>query len=588
MRYLGNFKLAIILLLAMSFGSIFLGSISQRDMAFAQDAVAAKDYLKKEELKLEVKPSLNGIGQNGNGKQEIAVPENMLSQKTHLMAPPPEKSVAESSAKFSLNVKKDVEKSNLKSKKTFKREIGLTSVGTAKTESWGLLSIDDCIEIAVENHLPLQIAKKSIKLAEMRVFEARRNMLPSATLGYEEYDGKINGRRYVGRKQYIEGQQPLFRGGELYFTMKQATTNLEIVKNDYEKTRNELVLQVKKGYYSLAKAVENLKMQKELGQEVEKTYDMVSKETEAGIATKLEFLNVSSQASQVKFQLASAVGDVQVAELILKQAMNIDVKETFEINPSLEFKKVEIDFDNALHAAFMNRPEVKINTLMVDYYNYGKGIARAKGLIKVDFLSSWGLAKEEFVPADFSLQPGFEDINQKLQQQWYAGVKASMPFWGSTAEYTWTKEVWTPVVSAFHGTEDVNRVLKVKLFDKLDVYSEAQLSDIDFDRARQELNKIKQDITLEVRENCFSYEKALIQLETATNKVKYQEKDLEFTKMKRGLDEVQDSNVIESMIKMAQEKFGYVQALTDCHTSIASINKAIGIEDYFKDEKESP
>jgi hypothetical protein len=38
------------------------------------------------------------------------------------------------------------------------------------------------------------------------------------------------------------------------------------------------------------------------------------------------------------------------------------------------------------------------------------------------------------------------------------------------------------------------------------------------------------------------------------------------------------------MIKLFQERFGYVQALADCHTAIASVNKAIGIEDYFKDE----
>ena len=67
-------------------------------------------------------------------------------------------------------------------------------------------------------------------------------------------------------------------------------------------------------------------------------------------------------------------------------------------------------------------------------------------------------------------------------------------------------------------------------------------------------------------------------------KVKYQEKDLEFTKMKRSLDEAQDSSVIESMIKLSQERFGYVQALTDCHTAVASINKAIGVKDYIKDE----
>jgi outer membrane protein TolC len=116
------------------------------------------------------------------------------------------------------------------------------------------------------------------------------------------------------------------------------------------------------------------------------------------------------------------------------------------------------------------------------------------------------------------------------------------------------------------------------------MFSEPQLAEIDFDRARQELNKIRQDVTLEVKEQCFNYRKALIQLETATSKIKFQERDLEYTKMKRGLDEVPDSNVIDGLIKMAQEKFGYVQALTDCHISIASINKAIGIEDYFKDD----
>ena len=102
--------------------------------------------------------------------------------------------------------------------------------------------------------------------------------------------------------------------------------------------------------------------------------------------------------------------------------------------------------------------------------------------------------------------------------------------------------------------------------------------------SRQELTKVRQDITLEVKEGCFNYQKALIQSETAQNKVKYQASDLELVKLKRGLDEAQDSNVIDSMIKLAQEKFGYLQALADCHISLASINKAVGIEDYYRDE----
>ena len=478
----------------------------------------------------------------------------------------------------------------LKSKTVFRPEVGLIDIVSIPPQKDGFykFSLKDCVDIAVKNSITLQAAQKNISLARMRLFEARRNMLPSVVMALQDYNGAIYGRKYIGRKEYIEGQQPVFHGGELYFTMKQAETNLEIVTNEYAKQKNELVLQVKKAFYTLAKAKENLKMQKDLAAETEKIFDMISRQLEAGVTSKLEFLNVNSQTSQVRYQLASADGDESMAQLMLKQAMNLDLPQKIDIESDLEFRKVSVDFEKALQAAFTMRPDIKINSLMVDYYNYGKRIAQAKGMIKIDIMGNWGLAKEEYVSGDrWNVYPDPNDINdptRKLEQQWYAGVKASMPFWGSTAEYSWTREQWTPMVSAYQGTEANTNSWKVNILDKLDYYSGKQSALVDFDKARQEFNKIKQDVALEVKENCFNYEKAVLQLDTAANKVKYQESDLELVKLKRSMDEAQDSNVVESMIKLAQEKFGYVQALTDCHISIAGINKAVGVEDYFKNE----
>jgi outer membrane protein TolC len=327
-------------------------------------------------------------------------------------------------------------------------------------------------------------------------------------------------------------------------------------------------------------------MQQELSREISRILDTVIKQSEAGVTTKIEVMNVSSQDSQARYQLASAEGDLAVAELILKQAMNLDTKDRVDVIDELAFKKVVVDFDNAMQIAMLNRPEMRINSMMIDYYNYGKGIAKAKFWPKVDLLGSWGLAKEEYASAD---EVGGEsqlngEADQKMHAQWYAALKVGVPFWGSTGEWSLTKEHWVPVVSTTRGTDATTMEMKAKLFDNLATYSEKQLSEIDFDKARQELTKIRQDITLEVKESCFNYQKAVIQAETSSSKVKYQSSDLELIKLKRGLDEAQDSNVIESMIKLAQEKFGYLQALADCHISLASINKAVGIEDYYKDE----
>ncbi|MDD5423023.1 MAG: TolC family protein [Candidatus Omnitrophica bacterium] len=482
--------------------------------------------------------------------------------------------------------KKREEERRKKKEKSFNKEVGLINMGLPQQSVLQKFSLDDCIKIAMANNIQMQVAQKSVKLGEMRLFEARRNMLPSATINFEVGDGRVNARRYISRKQSIEGQQPIFHGGELYFGVKQAEINLEVIRKDYDRIKNDLVLQVKKAFYSLAKSKENLKAQRELADEVEKIFGSVTKQFEGGVAAKLEYLNVTSQASQVRYQLASAEGDVGIAELILKQAMNLDTKEGLEIESKLEFKKVNIDSSEALRAAFMNRPEIKINSLMIDYYRRGIDIAKAKGWPKIDLLGMWGLMKDEYASLDQDHNPasGPDNDNRSMSPQWYAGIKTSMPFWGSTVEVSRTKEHWPPVVSTYHGTESDTTSFKFKFLDKLDYYSDRQLAEIDLDKQRQELNKIKQDITLEVMESCFTYEKALIQFGTASNKLKYQQTDVDVLRVKRSMDEVPDSSVVESMIKLAQEKFGYVQALSDCHTSLASINKAIGVEDYFKEQ----
>jgi outer membrane protein TolC len=339
-----------------------------------------------------------------------------------------------------------------------------------------------------------------------------------------------------------------------------------------------------------------LKIQQELFTQVSKIRDMVKKEAEFNVTSRLELLNVNSQASQTQYQLTTAEGDVGIAELILKQTMNIDPQDDLAVDPNLDFKKVDISYEEAVRAAYKLRPEIRANALLLDYYNLGRKVAKAKGWPKIDLLGSWGLAKEEYTSED-SLGPTsptgaagsngpIYDQDQKLEQQFYAGVKASMPFWGSTGEYSWTREQWVPVVSAYQGTEASTHTFKLKILDRLDYYSERQQSEVEYDRARQELNKTKQEVTLEVKEGCFNYQKALLQLETATNKVKYQAMDLETTQFRRGMDEVQDSNLIDSMTKMAQEKFSYAQALADCHTALASVNKAIGVDTFYKDESD--
>lgn len=474
--------------------------------------------------------------------------------------------------------------------KTAKKDIRLIDIKAQERETGKIFNLKECIDIAVKNHLQLEIAKKNVTLGEMRLWESRRNMLPSVSMKTEETYGKVYGRRYRGAKSSIEGQQTIFKGGELYFIMKQAETNLKIVKEEYGRIKNDLVLQVKKQFYGVAKSKENLTFQFELKKEVDAISAMVRKAFDAGVISRIEFLNVTSQAGQVDFQLVSARGDLSIAELILKQTMNVDPSDDFDIKADLEFREADVDYHKMLELALANRPDVKIAYMMMDYYNYELRVAKAKGWPKVDAMGSWGLAKENYIEEDNGPTPTAgggvtTDPQDKLQQQWYGGLKVSMPFWGSTGEYSVTREQWAPVVSAYQGTEALTNSAKFNILDNLKYYSDKKSAEIDHDRSRQEYIKAKNDVTLEVREGCFNYEKSVIQLKTADSKLKYQERELELTRFKRGLDETPDSGVVETLIKFYQEKFGHVQAMTDCITALAAIEKAVGVEDYFETAK---
>ncbi len=440
--------------------------------------------------------------------------------------------------------------------------------GSART-----LSLEDCINIAVENKRSLQIAKRQFKLAEMRIWEARRGFLGKISAKWDEYEGHIKDQLYDGRRFLIEGQQPIYRGGEPWYVLKQAKANLEVAKNDYERLKNDLILEVKKDYYSLGKSMENLDMQIELEEEVRRISEMVDKALEAGSISKLDQLNVKSQHVQVKFQVASSKQDVATAKLVLKQAMNISTDERIAIDGRFEFKLIDVDLDKCWMLARLNRPEMMINKFMLDYYIYEAEVAKSKMRLNINLLGSYGQAGEWFV---------HERKTPRMGPQWYAALKVKVPIRANTVEYSATKEEWPPVVSAYQGTDAITHTAKFYLLDKVKNISEIEEAEIEIDRAKNELEKTEKEIYFELKEAFQSYERAILQFETSREKVSYQEQDLELTKIKRGFDEVQDSVVIESMIKLTQERYASVQSISDYYIAISSLNKAIGISDYFK------
>ena len=436
----------------------------------------------------------------------------------------------------------------------------------------------------MENNIELLIAKKQTKAAEIRLLEAVRNLGPELKILWEESSGKTS-RHYTGRKLKGKYKQPMFRGGELIYTVNQTKVNLEILQNDYKKTKNGIVLAVQKAYYSLDKTIKAFDIQQKVYDKTKKFHDMITRGHDMGVISKLEYLNMAAKYNQIHFQFISAKEDITLGKVVMQQTM--DIEKDIDIVPVEEPElNMDISLKDCYALAFANRPELRSQFFMMEYYFYDKKIQQAGEWLKVDLLGEWGYAIEEYVHHDLLDAKGDSQFLKKFAPEWNVGFKASMPFWGSTAEYTMSRESWQPVVSSFtHGAQAMTHQTSLKILDNIGLYADIEETNIGFIRSQNDYYETKQQIYVEVQETYFSYRKAILQLELAKSKLEYQRRQLDYVIAERELGSGTLMGELDAEIGLGEEEYSLLQAIADYYKSIKSLNSAVGILGYFDDSK---
>src|SRR3989338_2670081 len=125
------------------------------------------------------------------------------------------------------------------------------------------VSLKEAVEIGVANNIQLRALKKKIEVADAKLIEAKRALFPTVQGVWQTNGGHVAGqvlatdgsndnipgqRFYKGETRKINLNQPLFYGGELVLTVKQAEENLKSAKSEYSKGRGEYVHQVRTAY----------------------------------------------------------------------------------------------------------------------------------------------------------------------------------------------------------------------------------------------------------------------------------------------------------------------------------------------------
>lgn len=450
----------------------------------------------------------------------------------------------------------------------------------------GKITLAEAKEIGLANNSAVLAAKKKIEVAQAKLMEAKRAMFPTAQFALEESSGlastqpsdPTHARYYQGRSYKFNVSQPVFYGGELVYTVRQAEEGLKAAKADHDKTKAEFLLQIETAYYGVLKAEYNVKYQIELYDSVVGIRNRVKEEYSQKLISEIDYLNAESQYQEVFFQIESAQNDYRSADLVLHQSVYLNHDLPMPIDLRLHFEKFDVDLDEMLTMALQTNPDIRSKEFAAVAADYGVKVYKAKKLPRVDLRGSFGYLGEIFKDTD-AVELGKADLD--LEREWFLGVQTSMPIGPNSVSYQRSKNVYGPTVLALTGSEAAKHHFDFNLFDRFAEITDEKSAQAAYLQALADLDKAKSDLTLKLREDIYNLQKSLIQIDSSIAKLRYQDKQNRIQEYLLSLAETTAAAYIQGLVEETQYKFSFIQAVADYRLSLSDLGSTIGDPYYF-------
>ena len=222
------------------------------------------------------------------------------------------------------------------------------------------LSLDEAIAIALRDNRDILLKSEDIKKAKLKIAEAQASLFPALsftggwtdTRGYYTKDlGQTTTQSTL--KQY------LYKGGKVINTIKQKQDSFEVTLALLDKTKLELVLNVKKAFYTLLLAREFAKLNKGILENTQQHLQVLLARYANGQASESDILKIKESQAAVEQAYASSLNQVESSTSLLRNLLYLD--EAAKIKPSGEFNydMRELAYDAAFLKAMKSRPEIR-------------------------------------------------------------------------------------------------------------------------------------------------------------------------------------------------------------------------------------
>jgi len=395
-----------------------------------------------------------------------------------------------------------------------------------------ILTLQQCIHIALKNHPAINAASGTIRQQESKIGQARAGYYPQITFesDYSRVGPAPTSLRSDPYNYYsntMNLNQTLFDFGKTSTSVDIQHLSKQSVEADFWNVNASIILAVKEAYYSFLKAKMSETVAVETVNQFQQHYDVARAFFETGKSSKIDVTSAEVNLSNARIQLISAQNALRIARANLNKAMGVVSVPEYDVQEEFHLGESEISFDSALEQAYKNRPDILSTSLKKDALQ-----------------KSIDLTKKGYLPVlSGNAAYGYAGDDSSMDKSWNLGVALTFPlFTGLSTKYA----------------------------------VEEARANLDIASANEE--SLKQNVYLEVQSAWLNRREAFERIAAGRIIVRQAEETLELARGRYATGVGSSIEITDAMIKLNNAKMTYITALSDFSIAQARLEKAIGVK----------
>jgi outer membrane protein len=236
-------------------------------------------------------------------------------------------------------------------------------------------TLEECVQLAVENHPSIKAAQATIEAGKQRVWQAASNYLPQVNANYSANRRMTSITAATGTSTgtqvgtiahtfnfYNSGfslSQILFDFGQTLDQIRSAQAAEASLQADEVTQQDTVVFNLKQSYFNVLAAKRLLGVADETIRQDQKHLEQAQGRFDVGFAPKFDVTQAKVQLAQAELNQVTARNNVLVARATLGNALGLTGPPPFEIVDTFDTPPLHIGMEDALNRAYASRPELQ-------------------------------------------------------------------------------------------------------------------------------------------------------------------------------------------------------------------------------------